>query len=570
MSAPFDQLGRLLRTVRHLRARQLTYQILRRLCPLSAPSAPKATWDGARAERVLAQLAAMGPVGGDAHAEAQARAWIDGTLGWLGVRVKWNGDWRMQGPSPLWRYHLHYHEHLADAAWLAHREANAEIARRVVNELRQWAGEWKSGGTPAWDGYPVAVRLVSWLRILAWSSELLDSRSVDFLRVGIATHVAHLRRSLEWHVDGNHLLRDTWALALGASVLEGAWAEKLKRHSIFLFESILAEQVLSDGWHEERSPMYHVRALRDALEVERCLAAAGTPLSPSANQKIDAMFDSLPWMLRADGTLWHLNDTADDHGVDVAGLLAVRPSITAEGTRAFAASRTVVLVDACGDRLRLDLGGPAPSHQPGHAHAGALGLEYDVSGVPFIVDGGCSGYDGDPWRAYFRGTSAHSTLTIDARDQSEMWATFRIGARAEVFNQRVSGDASEFVASAAVRPYHSRVAEHSREVSRRGRTLKVVDVVAGAAGRCVESFVHFSPEWEAVAAGEGRFELRHPLASASVKVEADADATLHRGEFNPTIGWRAVGFNRVVPSWTLRLRATCYTGRPWKLTFSPN
>jgi len=548
----------------------VAYRLLKLLRTPPAPFAPDARWSDARADRVLAQLAALGPVGGVAHAEAQALAWAGGTLEWLGVSVRWEGDWHMAGPSPLWRYHLHYHEHLADAAWVSLRDGDAAMARRVVNELRQWSQAWKSGGTPAWDGYPVAVRLVSWLRILAWAGELIDSPDREFIREGIAAHAAHLRSSLEWHIDGNHLLRDTWALALGASVLDGQWAEKLRRDSIALFESTLAEQVLADGWHEERTPMYHARALRDALEVQLCLAAAGTPLSRTATRNIDAMFDALPWMLRADGTLWHLNDTADDHGVDLASLLAHRPSTTREGTRWFAAAHAVVLLDNSGDRLRLDLGGPAPAHQPGHAHAGALGFEYDVAGVPFIVDGGCSGYDGDPWRGYLRGTSAHSTLTIDAKDQSEMWATFRIGARADVFNQRTSGDNRDFSASGSVRPYHARSIEHSRQFSRLGRTLSITDVVTGANGRCVESFVHFAPDWEAEAVGVGRFELRHRLTSVAVTVIADADTTLHRGENNPSIGWRAVGFNRVVPSWTLRLRAAQYDGRPWKLTFSPS
>ena len=570
MTAPFGRAALLLRTVRHLRTRQVAHRLLRLVRKPGVPQAPDARWASDRAHRLLARLAELGPVGGAAHAEAQARAWLEGSLVWLGVTVPWAGDWRMRGPSPLWRYHLQYHEHLADAAWLAGRDGDAAVARRISSELQAWHEAWKDGGAPTWDGYPVAVRLVSWLRILAWAGPLLEDRDRLFIERGIATHTLHLSRSLEWHIDGNHLLRDTWALALGAAVLEGPWAERLQRESVDLFEATLAEQVLPDGWHEERTPMYHARALRDALEVRLGLDAAGTSLSPAATGRIDAMLAALPWMQRPDGTLWHLNDTADDHGVDLERLLALRRAPIPDGVRHFDAAHAVVLIDPCGDRLRLDLGAPAPAHQPGHAHAGALGFEYDVAGVPFIADGGCSGYDGDPWREYLRGTSAHSTLTVDGRDQSELWATFRMGARASVTDQRVAGAAHDFTASARVRPYHARGTEHRREFSRRDRTVTITDLVTGAVGRRVEGFVHFAPEWEAEAAGAGRFVLRHPRARVVVTVEADAQATLHRGERAPVIGWRARGFNDVVPSWTLRLREDRYAGRPWRMTFTPS
>lgn len=548
----------------------MAHRLLRLMRRPAIPEATDANWDSPRADRLLSQLAALGPVANEAHAEAQARAWLANSLEWLGVSIPWNGDWRMTGPSPLWRYHLQYHEHLADAAWLAHRDGDGTIALRIMGELRAWSDAWKGGGTPAWDGYPVAVRLVSWLRVLAWAGPMLSEQDRAFIRSGIATHTAHLRRSLEWHIDGNHLLRDTWALTLGAAVLEGSRAERLQRESVALFESTLAEQILPDGWHEERTPMYHARALRDALEVQLCLAAVGTPLSTAAIDRIDTMLETLPWMLRADGSLWHLNDTAADHGVDLKSLLSRRRAPIPTGVRAFEAAHTVVVVDPCGDRLRLDLGAPAPAHQPGHAHAGALGFECDIAGVPFIADGGCSGYDGDPWRKYLRGTSAHSTLTIDDHDQSELWATFRMGARASVIDQRAAGDARDFTASARVRPYHALSAEHRREFARRGRTVTVTDVVTGSIGRRVEGFVHFAPEWEAEEVGAGRFMLRHPHAQVVVTVEADAQSTLHRGERAPTIGWRARGFNDVVPSWTLRLREDRYAGRPWQLTFIPS
>ncbi len=569
MTSPLARAGLLVRTARHLKPRQLVHQILR-LIDLGSPIAKTTDrWSPAQGARELAALAALAPVPGPTHAEATARAWLEDRIEVLGLSVNWADDWRMAGPSPLWRYHLHYHDQLADLAWLAARTGDPAMLTRLTRDLRGWNDDWAGGGTPAWDAYPISVRLVNWLRILAWAGPLLEPSDRERLERGIATHVACLHWRLEWHIDGNHLLRNTWALVLGSAVLEGPETAALHEEAVALFERILAEQVPEDGCHVERTPMYHARALRDAIEVEACLRTRRRKLGAPSVATIDRMAAALPWLQRADGTLWMLNDTAQDHDVDLAPLLARAASAgPPHGVRYFADARLLVEV-AGGDRLRVDLGAPAPAHQPGHAHAGALGFELDVAGIPCIVDGGCSGYDGDPWRPYLRGTAAHNTVAIDGKDQSELWATFRVAARAAVGDITWTSKPGDLTVSAECHPYHTRGAAHHREFRRLGRTLTITDTVQGAAGRLVESFLHIDPSWEAVPAGERAFVLRHSGARVRITVDGPAECSLHRGEHDPRIGWRARGFNDVVPSWTLRLRDRSYVERPWRVTIAP-
>jgi uncharacterized heparinase superfamily protein len=466
----------------------------------------------------------------------------------------------MQGPSPLWRYHLHYHEHLADAAWLASSRGDSSLARRVLSDAYAWQQCWASGGSPAWDAYPSAVRLVSWLRIIGFAGPLLPDADSDFLRAGVAVHYDHLARNIEWHLEGNHLLRDAWALALGAACLSHPSFSRAAAKAFF--ERVLLEQVHHDGWHEERSPMYHARALRDAIEVEEVYRSIGSPLSAESSARIASMRESLWWMLRANGELWQLNDSALDHGVNLAPLLpnSSRPT---DGVKWFADSGTVSVVSDRGDRLRLDFGGPAPAHQPGHAHGGALGFEFDVVGHPLIIDGGVAGYDGDPWRDWLRGSAAHSTLVIDGKNQNENWGTFRIGARARVVAERVEGDSHSFFALGTCVPYHSNIT-HRREFRRVGRTLHIHDCVENARGRQVESFLHFAPEWIVSRVSESVFEARKDDIVVSITIEAAATVSLHRGEHNPTIGWRARGFGDVVPAFAIRVRAESYQGDYWR------
>ena len=101
-----------------------------------------------------------------------------------------------------------------------------------------------------------------------------------------------------------------------------------------------------------------------------------------------------------------------------------------------------------------------------------------------------------------------------------------------------------------------------------GASCEVADTVRGAAGRRVESFVHFDPAWSARLEGNA-VELTRGSARVVVRMSTGPDMSLHRGESNPRCGWRAAGFNRVVASWTLRLAAPRYDGAEWRYTIEP-
>src|SRR5690606_26497950 len=133
-------------------------------------------------------------------------------------------------------------------------------------------------------------------------------------------------------------------------------------------------------------------------------------------------------------------------------------------------------------------------------HCDLLSFELDLAGRPVVVDSGVSGYDGDPLRGYVRSTRAHNTVSIAGKEQSEVWATFRMARRAEVESASCTETRDGFRFEGAYRPYHDSSALHQRVITKENGSWIVTDTVMGATGAPLQSFLHLHPDFRVVEA----------------------------------------------------------------------
>jgi uncharacterized heparinase superfamily protein len=82
-----------------------------------------------------------------------------------------------------------------------------------------------------------------------------------------------------------------------------------------------------------------------------------------------------------------------------------------------------------GDYFVFDRGPLGPDHQPGHGHADTLSFELSTRGQRLVTDTGVFTYTPGPIRTADRSTAAHNTLSVDGRDQADLWESFRCGER---------------------------------------------------------------------------------------------------------------------------------------------
>jgi len=549
------------RTARHLRWRQLWYRPVRAAqgkLPVRVPpyGAVHAAVPGERRCALAREVAGWGaPRAGYRQRAEQVLA---GRFEFLNHAEQFSAiDWRARHVSHLWNYNLHYFDYAMDVAWAWRETREARYADRFTELALAWIDGTDPGRSDGWEPYAVSLRTVNWIQALLLLEDAVAPADRHRLEGSLARQLAYLARRLEWHILANHLLKNLKALVVGGLYFRGEAAERWLRDGRRLLWAQVLEQVLLDGTHYERSPMYHAIALGDVLEVVSLLHAVGEDVPGEVLERTRGMVAAAAVLSRPDGSLHLFNDAAngiapDGPWLDAMARRALGTGIPRlEGPMALPEAGYYGHVDsAAGARLLVDCGAPGPLYQPGHAHCDLLSFELDVDGRPLVVDSGVSGYGEDPLREYVRSTRAHNTVMIDGREQSELWSTFRMARRAKVLGASTRSEDGVYTFTGAYTPYHDGRAVHTRRIeARRGRWL-ISDRVDGAADRRLAAFLHLHPDWVAERQGD---QLLARCAEAAVVVEPFGvdEWKLAAGE-DPR-GWYCPAFGVATPAPTLEL-----------------
>jgi len=473
-------------------------------------------------------------------------------------------DWQSSAASDLWLYNLHYFDDL-----------NAQGADSRGAWHGEWFQRWLRGNPPGvgkgWDPYPTSLRLVNWVRwamrkdagIGSLSSEVCDS---------LAKQARWLERRLETHLLGNHLWSNAKALCFVGTFFEGIEADRWRQRGLEILREELAEQVLADGGHFERSPMYHGLFLEDVLDLLQLAKMQPSLFSVSWVSVLEeSARRMLGWMnttVHPDGDIAFFNDatleicpslsvlrhyaaTLDPDLVVSRDDLSGMTHLAASGFVRLQNSQAVVLAD---------VGSVGPDHLPGHAHAGTLSFELSLRRDRLVVNSGVSIYGTGPERHRQRGTAAHCTLVIDGENSSEVWAGFRVARRARVVATGFDEGDDEHRFWATHDGYRRLPGSpvHRRTWTLDRSELLVEDQVTGVGRHALQILFHLAPGWSAVWEGHRSIRVRR-LASAPFPGSADIREILFYFEspFEASIEpstWHP-GFGRSEPNQSITLRA---------------
>jgi uncharacterized heparinase superfamily protein len=476
-------------------------------------------------------------------------------------------DWAERRVSHLWNYHLHYFDYALDLAWMHRLTGRRDVVQTFLALTGSWIEQTRSGAGDGWEPYAISVRVVNWIRALLLFGEAIDRRDRERLQASLAAQLRWLERRLEYHLLANHLQKNYLALAMGGLYFRGPQAERWLANGVRGLWQELEEQVLPDGTHFERSPMYHAIALEDYLLIVGLLKASGRSVPGLVCRGLGHMTDALMVLSRESGGLHLFNDSANEVAPSRTWLLQLARSVIGHEPREM--SGVAVLPDGGyyafadtrrGDRIVIDCGEPGPRYQPGHAHCDLLSYELDLRGVAVVVDAGVSGYDGDRFREYVRSTRAHNTLSISGREQSELWGTFRLGRRGQPLEATSSTGDQGFQFAGGYTPYFDRRVVCRRRVECLTESWRITDRVDGAGGAKISSHIHLHPEFEIVQAGAELVLARSPRLTVSIEPFGVDRISVFRGSMEPIQGWYCPEFGRQLPATTLELHGRSDAG----------
>ena len=432
-------------------------------------------------------------------------------------------DWAAASMPLLWQFNLHYFHYL-----------DLLEPREKVALCREWIRGNPVGKGVGWHPYPTALRIVNWCRAELKASDILES---------LYQQAAYLSRNLETHVYGNHLLENARALVLAGCYLQGqgeadAWLER----GLDIYRGQTPEQILSDGFHFERSPMYHALMLEGYLDVLNVLPD-GHPDSDWLERTAKEMADALEGMTHPDGQLALFNDStfeiapSPDQLFDYTSrVLQYEP----QPRRQYPEAGYYVYEDEHA-WLMMDAGPGGPSYLMAHAHADIFSFELSLFGERFVVDSGVYEYPAGPMRQYVRSTAAHNTVSVDGLDQIECWDSFRV-ARRSVPHDVQWEEAEGYVRFKGAYGGFSQLAgdgiEHRRhmDINSRARSITARDVVTGGGEHRVESYIHLHPEVD-VTPVEGSVLLQRSGKECSIEF-GQVHWRLEQGWYCPRFGER--------------------------------
>lgn len=450
--------------------------------------------------------------------------------------------WNDANLSLLWRYNLHYFDYLNQEHPLEKQTAQ--------NLVLQWIQANPIGSKCGWDPYPTSLRIINWVKWLC-KNQVSDSVIISSLWI----QLRWLAQRPEYHLLGNHLFINAKAMVIGGSFFRGVQAEKIVNQGLQIFRQELDEQFLQDGAQFELTPMYHALAMEDLLELYGCLnESIHADVKNNLSNKIQKGMQWLSSMTYNNGEYAHFNDTAQgiaptfEQLKTLAQQLGIELNINIQGLNYFKDSGYVVY-DKNDMKLIADLAKVGPDYLPGHAHADTLSFELAFGMHRFVVNHGVTCYGTGLQRQIERGTKAHSTVTINNENSSEVWSGFRVARRAYPFNVSVDEENGSIKIEGSHNGYHRLKGSptHTRSWLINEDAITVTDKIQGEHQSAVVKYL-FHPDIKIVEQ-QDKLVIVELKDTTQVSFEADQPINIVTSTYSQ-------GFGKLTPTIALEIPFT--------------
>lgn len=366
-------------------------------------------------------------------------------------------DWSYADYGLLWLFNLNYFDYI---------NSNGIDTDRANLLIASWCKHGIKNHSAGMHPYTASLRIVNWIKYDLSNSELQPEQ-----RDLLYQQCLYLYDNVEYNIMANHLIANAKALIFAGVYFSSRDSQNWLKRGLAILDKELSEQILNDGAHYERSPMYHSIILEDFIDLILILTAVSNSkdhdLGISANRReqfvnrlrkvATNMCMWLKSVTHPDGQLAFFNDCAHGIAQSPEALLEYtsKALLTDSADAKNDISKTGKSISTMESKSGLlrSIKGPftlftntapiEPKYQPSHAHADTLSFELSVRDERILVNSGTSTYAEGELRQFQRSTKAHNTVEIDGTNSSDVWKSFRVARKARIA-EATSYEHSEF------------------------------------------------------------------------------------------------------------------------------
>lgn len=278
-----------------------------------------------------------------------------------------------------------------------------------------------------WTPYAVSVRIVVLSRYGAWQGSLSESQ-----RRFLYKNLRFLEANVERDVGGNHVVENGAALVIGGTILPEA-GERFVQRGLAVLKETAESQFLADGYHFERSPMYHLAVTERLLTSLSVLEAAGKDVPGWLHETATDACRFMEYLRPPDSKIPLLNDSVFNqthslqtllayarlNGIDIetTGISETADSLATSDLEWITAGETTLLFDG---------GDSGPPHLMGHTHNDPCTVLLWRGPNRMVTDTGVFDYQPGERRTAARSVGSHNTVQVDDAEPVDYGGRFRM------------------------------------------------------------------------------------------------------------------------------------------------
>ncbi len=382
-------------------------------------------------------------------------------------------DWNYLGHGKWWNYQLNAFDYLNQPGLPA--DVGFKLIELFLDNRDKRAAE---------EPYPMAQRLFNWIKFIA-----REKHTNSKIESALHAQLDMLNDQLELHLDSHLVLEESLALVLCSWYLR---RKDIYEKAFKTASTCLQQQILKDGGHFERSPMYHQLILFRLLDLVNVLMHNPWPDADPLNFFAGYSKKMLGWLQQMtfeNGSIPLFQDCANGLAPASLSLLYYAGRLGIIGDQLSFGESNYRRFNRKSFQMVIDLGPIGSRNTPRHQHCNTLGIVLFAHDFPCLVDTGTSTLEDEEIRLKERSTSAHNTVQYGEEEQSELKNPLQMGKMAL---SKILIDEPDRL-EAEHDGYKRKGIIHRRRLDVGSDQIRIVDSLIGKTSALGFAHFHFAP-----------------------------------------------------------------------------